>query len=487
MQSDSKKNTTIFQTLIYKYQTMPVQARAAFWFLVCSFLQKGISVITTPIFTRLLSTAEYGQFSVFNSWKSIVNIIVTLNMSGGVYMQSLVKFDEERDKLSSSLQGLTTLLIAAWTVVYLLFRRFVDGYFGLTTTQMLLMLLMIWTSSVFSFWAAEQRVLMNYKGLVALTIVVSIAKPVLGIIFVCNSEDKVTARIFGLALVEILAFSWLFFAQIKKGKTLVSGKFWKYCLGLSVPLIPHYLSQTLLATADRIMINNMVSADKAGIYSLAYSISQIMTLFGTAIMDSISPWIFQKIKDDKAEDIPRIGYLTMILVAGLNVMFILLAPEVVKIFATSDYYEAIWVIPPIALSVLFTYAYDFFAKFEFYFEKTGYISVATMIGAALNVALNYVFINVFGYIAAGYTTLICYMMYTCLHYYFMKKLCKEHMPDKRIFDTRFLLLITVVSLVCGFGIMALYNLPLIRYALAAVILVIIYVKRDFVLKLRTLK
>ena len=44
---------------LQKYRNMSVQV-GSFWFLICSFLQKGISSITTPIFTRLLTTEEYG-------------------------------------------------------------------------------------------------------------------------------------------------------------------------------------------------------------------------------------------------------------------------------------------------------------------------------------------------------------------------------------------------------------------------------------------
>lgn len=71
--------------LIQKYKTLPVQVRASAWFLICSFLQKGISMITTPIFTRLLTTQEYGEFNVFNSWLSIVTVFVTLNLYNGVF------------------------------------------------------------------------------------------------------------------------------------------------------------------------------------------------------------------------------------------------------------------------------------------------------------------------------------------------------------------------------------------------------------------
>ena len=67
-----------------KYSSLPVQVRASLWFLITNFLQKAMSVISTPIFTRLLTTEQYGQYSVFASWMSIITVIVTLNISYGL-------------------------------------------------------------------------------------------------------------------------------------------------------------------------------------------------------------------------------------------------------------------------------------------------------------------------------------------------------------------------------------------------------------------
>lgn len=50
------------QKLVKKYTDLPIQVKASMWFFVCAFLQKGISFITTPIFTRLLSTSEYLEY-----------------------------------------------------------------------------------------------------------------------------------------------------------------------------------------------------------------------------------------------------------------------------------------------------------------------------------------------------------------------------------------------------------------------------------------
>lgn len=466
-----------------KYESLPVQVRASFWFLICSFLQKGISVITTPIFTRLLSTAEYGQYSVFDSWLKIITIFVSLNLYSGVYSQGLIKFSEDRKAFSSSLQGLTLTLAVIWTVIYLAFHDYWNSLFRLSTIQMLAMLVMIWSSSAFHLWTGEQRVEYRYQKLVIATLAVSVAKPAIGIVFVKLATDKVTARILGLALVEIVAYIGFFIVQIKRGKQFYSAKYWKHALAFNIPLIPHYLSQTVLNSADRIMIRDMVGASEAGIYSIAYQISQIMTLFNTALSHTLSPWIYQKIKDNKATDIAKIGYMTLGIIAFVNLAVIVIAPEAVAIFAPKAYYDAIWVIPPVTMSVLFLFSYDLFAKFEFYYEKTKLIALASALGTLLNVGLNYVFIKLYGYYAAGYTTLFCYMAYVLFHYLFMRKICRDYMNGEYVYNTRILLALYAVFLILGFGLMATYNYPYVRYGIIAVIVILMIIMRKKIIAL----
>ena len=134
----------MIRKLIDKYNSFPLQVKASFWFLICAFLQKGIISITTPIFTRLLSTEEYGHYSVFLSWQTILTNIITLNLFSGMFVQGLVKFDDHKLKFASAMQGLTLTLTAGWTIIYLLFRNFWNNLFELSTVQMLSMIVIIW-------------------------------------------------------------------------------------------------------------------------------------------------------------------------------------------------------------------------------------------------------------------------------------------------------------------------------------------------------
>ena len=468
---------------LQQYKNLPVQMKASLWFLICSFMQKGIATITTPIFTRILTTAEYGEFSVFNSWMQIITPIVCLNLFSGVYSQGLVKFEEDRNRFSSSLQGLVLTLVAVWTVVYLVAADFWNKMFSLTTPEMLAMMLMICVSSAFSFWSMNQRVDFKYRKLVIFTLAASILQPTVSIIFMLHSNNKVLARIFGIAVVQFALYAWMFVDMMAKGKTFYSKRYWTYALRFNIPLLPHYLSMNALSSSDRIMIGNMVGTPEVGIYNLAYSISLIMTMFNNALLQTFEPWIYRKLKENKATDIAQVAYPCFFLIAGLNILLIMFAPEAIAIFAPASYQEAIWTVPSVALSVFFMFLYTFFATFEFYYEKTQYIAGATVGGALLNIGLNYICIQKFGYIAAGYTTLFSYMLFALLHYYFMRKICKEYLNDLRPYNAKIILGISAGCLVAGFGIMATYKNNMIRYAVIAALAVVLSCMRKKLVEL----
>ena len=434
-------------------------------------------MISTPIFTRLMSPAEYGRYGTWLSWQSIAMILVSLALSQGVHMQGLVKYESLREEFTSSLLGLTTLCVAVWLLLYLPLRTFWNGLMQLTTFQIVSMLLLIWTTATFQFWANEQRVVYSYRKLVIATLFVSLLKPILEIILVLHSTDKVAARILGVVLAELAVYSWMYVVEIKRGKKFYSKRFWLYALSFNIPLIPHYLSQVVLNSCDRIMIQRIIGDREAGIYNLAYSVSLIMTLFNTSLMQTISPWIYKKIKTNDIEDISQVAYTSLIFIAAVNLLLIVVGPEIVRFFAPEEYYEARWVIPPVALSVFFMFSYDLFAKFAFYYEKTRFIMIASVLGAVLNIILNYVCINRFGYIAAGYTTLICYMVYSFAHFIFMKKVCAQYCDGKIPYSARTLIIIAAVFVGTGLMLLLSYDHFAVRYSIFAAFLSGLFLKR----------
>ena len=205
-----------------------------------------------------------------------------------------------------------------------------------------------------------------------------------------------------------------------------------------------------------------------------------MQLFGTSISQSLQPWLFKKLKEKSYDGISNIMNLSLLLVAVLNLMLIILAPEAVSILAPKSYQEAIWIIPPLAASVVVMFFYQHFVNVEFFFEESRITSAASIGAALLNVGLNYWLIPKFGYLAAGYTTLASYSVFGAVHYIFMCLVCKKNDCPKTIFDIKIMLLIMAMFAGVTVAVAIGYTHLWLRLAVLAIILILLIVKRKVV-------
>lgn len=459
------------------YSNLSSPIKASIWFTICSVLQKGIGLLTMPIFTRLLTTEQYGLFTVYNSWYAIISVIATLNLSEGVYNNGLTKFSNDRKKYTSSLQGLSTFLTTILLIIYLINIKFWNSILELSTFFMILMFAEMYFVPAYSFWVVGQRYNYKYKKLVIVTLLITISIAVSGIIGVSLTVYKAEARVFTNVLVYVLVGMIFYIYNLYKGKALVNAKYWKFAFRFNIFLVPHYLSMTILNQADRIMISQMAGKHEAAIYSVAYTVSSIMTIVTSAINSSFIPFTYKALKGKDYKAIGKNANSLLILVGGMCVLAMAFGPEIVGLFATSEYYDAIWIIPPVATSVYFIFLYPLFGNIEFYFEKTKYIAIASCCGAILNIVLNYIFINIFGYYAAGYTTLACYIIFSFAHYYFYKKILKEELPYIKIYNVRIILGISISLLIMMVIMTVTYKYRLLRYSIIFILLVIAIIKR----------
>lgn len=460
----------MLKKLIEKYKQIPMTVKASFWFLICGFIQRGIALITTPIFSRLLSTSEYGDFSVYTSWYNIIIIFASLNLASGVYMRGLVKYEEDKDGFTGSLQCLYMLTTSLCFVIYMLFQGKWNAFFGLPSSYVYAMFVDILAATAYHFWSTGQRVDFKYRKLVIVTMLNAILRPGMGIVMIyVFPNHRLEARIFSMVAMDAIIFAPFFFGIFRKGLGVFSTKYWKYALAFNLPLVPHYLSQIVLNQSDRIMIKSMQGSDVAGIYSLAYSVASIMTIVNTAVINTLTPWMYKKMKKEEYKEIGTNTIPLLVLIAFANFVLVAFAPEAVAIMAPKSYYDAIWVIPPVAASTFFIFMYSLFSRFEFYYEKTRFMMVASVCGAVANLLLNYLLIPVFGYYAAGYTTLFCYILYCVGHYLLMRRINKRLMGGVKVYNTKLILGITLAFVaLCGIT-MCFYNHLILRILLFTVV------------------
>lgn len=483
MEGLNVKMNSIITDSLNSYKKLSAPVKASIWFIICNIIQKGISLLTTPIFTRILTTEQYGTYSIYQSWYSIIFIFATLNLYAGVYNNGLTKYSEDKDSLTSSLQGLSTTVTVGLFILYLTNMNFWNDLLDLSSLFIFAMFIELLFGPAYSFWMVKQRYDYKYKKVVLVTIILAIGSPVLGIITVISTTYKAEARILSYVFLQVIVGLVFYIYNAKKGKKFFDAKYWKFALAFNLPLIPHYLSMTLLNQLDRIMISRMIGSSEAAIYSVAYTIAMMMNIITNAVNNSFIPYTYKGIKENNYEGIRNNSNLLIILIGGVCVIAMAFGPELIKLFATEEYYDAIWVIPPVAASVYFMFLYPLFANVEFYFEKTKLIMVASCLGAIANIILNYIFIDKLGYYAAGYTTLICYILFSFSHYIFYKKILKQNIPEiSNLYDIKFIILFSLLVIVAMIGMTIVYEHLIIRYSIVLVVFILALLNKNKIIQ-----
>lgn len=455
--------TDMVISLKNKYNNAPTPVKASLWFVVCNILQNGISLISTPIFTRLLTTEQYGVYSVYQSWYNIIAIFATLNLYCGVFNNGLTKFPERKNEFISSMQGLSTLLTIGLFFVYIISSGFWNHVLQLDTIYVVLIFVQLLFVPAYQFWSVAQRYEYRYRTLVAITLLIAFFSPVLGVVAVLNVEHKAEARVFSYVLVQVAVGLILYIRNAKQGKRWFVKDFWLYALKFNIPLLPHYLSQIILQQSDRIMINNMVGTGEAAIYSVAYTLSTLMILVTNAINNAFVPYSYQCLQKGKHEDLRKNANILLVLVAICCMITVFVGPELIALLASKEYREAKWIIPPVSVSVYFMFLYNLFGNVEFFYEKTKFTMIASCIAAGMNILLNFIFIKRFGYVAAGYTTMACYAIYAFAHGILCEHISKIETKAGKIYDARRILVLSVVFSLLIIACNILYVHNILRY------------------------
>lgn len=465
------------KNLINKWYTMPDTAKASIAFVISSFVLKGIVFISTPVFTRIINTAEYGIIAEYNSWMSIMEVAALLGLtSAGIINVGLNDYRDCRDKYLSVLMTIcNTMTIVVFGIVFMI-QYLLDRQLFLPTNLWILMLIYFIFNPAQIFWLSRQRYEYKYKLAVIITVCSSVLSQIVSLICVLNAKTDNLAEIkLWSSNITMLVFSVpIYFYILFKGKKLFDKEIWKTTVMFALSLLPHYMAQHIMSGSDRIMIANLAGKADAGIYSIVLNVYVIATVMWSAVNASLIPFIYECLNKNKYDRINR-TVIPVIMVYGLFcILIVIIAPEIIRFLAPPEYYSGIYSVPPIMATAFFTALYNIYATIEFYHKKSLYISIATITAAAVNIALNALLIPRFGFTAAAYTTLISNIILVFVHYIGYRK---SH-PEK-VYNDKALFLISTGCVISCEAVNLLYINNAVRYiiVLSICILAIVFRKK----------
>lgn len=464
------KKNILFSGLVKKYRSLSIEMRAAWWFVFCSMLPHVISVVATTVFTRILTIDDYGLASNYTAWYSIVSVIITLNLNAGVYNNAMMKYKDERDAYDSATMGLSIAAGLVGGSMLLVFHRAFSVLTSLPFTLLVCMALQCLFYNPYGCWLSRARYEYRYRSVIKITLITSIASPLLSVGAILLFDDKAVAKVWGQYLIFIILGVVLYLSSYFKKHSLFNKEIWTYELKFNLPLIPHYLSLVLLNQSDKAMITAMCGPGDTAIYSVAYSTSALILVFNSSITQAMTPWAYEKMKEKKDGEIQKSIVYLYILMASIIGVFILLAPEAIRILAGANYVRSIHLIPSLATTMYFIFLYNMYSILEFFHERTKPVMVCSLITAALNLALNYIFIGKYGYVAASITTLVCYIFNSVLHVAVVYRLNREFHKGCDVFRVRLSLTIGVFLIVFSVICTKLYQYLLVRWCLLGILM-----------------
>ena len=456
------------------YNKLPVAAKASVIYLVTNFIQRGVAFVLSPIFIRMMSAEEYGNMSVYYTDAQLVGTLAMFSLGAGCFDVGMQNYKNDRYRFLFSILILSNAItVITWAFFGGMFPL-VGNYLKVTRPLVVCMFVEFLLQPAFMFWTRAERYVFKYRMPAFLTVIGAVLSSCASIVAICFFPNcKVEARVWAavICMIPVYIFFWVYLG--KKANFKIDFVYIKFAFLFNLPLIPHYLSCFVLNSSDRIMIANICGSEDAAYYSLAYNVAAIVSLIWTSINSAIVPYVFDKYEKKEYKTVSKNVLPVLSCFAVICLVIVLMAPEVIKLLGTDEYYQAVYVIPPVVGGMFFQALYFLFTNVLYYYKKPKIVMIASVSTAILNIWLNSIFIRKFGFVAAGYTTLVCFMIQALLDYFVARKVVGQD-----IYSKRYLLLLSLLVIIVSMVANVLYSFLVFRYFFVIVMCFVLFMMRS---------
>lgn len=397
---------------------MKRQNRVAFFNILSTLLLRGISIFTMPLFTRLLGTGNYGISNVYATWTAAFAIVFTLQTQATLVNARVEYPLEEQKKYQSSVMALSMGTFLACSAVVLIFLRPISHAMKLSEILVVLMLVQSFgtfcvnflnTKFIYEFKAGWNMLLSVGISLVTLGLSLALILPMPKELNYYGriGATAATYAIFGIPACVLILF---------QGKTLIRPDYWRFCLALAVPAVFYNLSDLVLGHSDSIMVQQMLGESQVGVYGAAFAFGGVLFTIFQALNNSWTPFFFEDMKQGNRENILTNAKNFLELFTVLSLGFILLTPEVYRMFVAEDFWEGTGLIPIFVGGYFFNFLCTFPVNFDYYHKQTKVVAAVTIFCTLVNLGLNYILIRAMGMAGAAVATMASHGLQLGLHY-----------------------------------------------------------------------
>ena len=456
--------------------------KAGIGYTIGNYLLKGLSFLSVPVFSKLLSTTEYGRYNTFVSYEGILFVLIGAAIHSS-YKNARYKYGTFEENVATendyhTFVSVTILFevisFAVWLLTVNILGNVLSSWLGLDLLSLNLLVVYSFSTAILTCYNTDISIRYQYKSFLVIAGLNAVGNILLSVFLVLTlfNNDRYMGRIIGTALPVFLIAMYIVWYYWRNRKPKHVKSFLKWGLSYSLPIVPHGISQVILSRFDVIMITRMIGEHESGIYSFAYNIFMIVSVTMTSLSSAWSPWFYERMHEKNYESIKKYSRYYILGIAVFCALLILLGPELIFILSlgSSKYAASVYCSIPIIAGGFFAFLYNLPADIEYYYGKTKFIALGTTLAAVINIVLNAIFIQKYGYIAAAYTTLVTYALYFVFHY-----LLYRHIEKEKVFSLAAILVSVFIVMISSGIALVTIGAPLIRIGLALILLAVLLV------------
>ena len=418
----------------------------SFLFAIGSIGSKAISFFMLPLYTRMLTTSDYGQLDILQTTISLLIPLVTFQVVEAVFRFSVDMRDE--DSASKVLTNGIFLCLIGMLITVLLFPIFnnFEPFATYTTMFYLIMFLTIFHGIIKQFVRGLEKI----KTFVAADLIYTGSFVTFNIVFLVNLRMGLRGYFLSMVLAHLVAIIVLIiFANVFKYLNLKSfnRKLLKTMLIYSIPLIPNGLMWWVMNVSDRYILTYFLGFDATGIYSVSYKFPSLITLMNSIFFMAWQLSAMQEYGKEGYDNFYKniFGVLSSFLLLITAVVLLILKP-LMSVFVADAFYESWKYVPLLLAGTVFQAFSSFFGTNYTASKKTKGAFTTSVYGAIVNIGINLLLIPIWGIQAAAFSTMLAYLTMWLLRLFDTKKFVKIKIDWKSLIFSIVLIDIQIVGL-----------------------------------------
>ena len=439
--------------------------KAGMGYTIGNILIKGVTFITLPLFSRLMSTSAFGIFRTYVAYENIISVLLGLGMYASI-KNANIDYKEHINDYVKTICIVSVIWFLICLIGSVVFHRLIYEVGGFVIPGMCMLLFHSLGSTMIQISNARLAIEYNYRGYLCVSGINVLGNVAISLLLICTffSNNRGYGRIIGYAFPVVCIGIYIFIKNCIGNKAKFNYVMAKAGLAFGIPLVWHLLSQTIESQIDRIMIERYIGTAETGIYSFIYTIAIVLQVIFYSTDNVWSVWFFEQMQQNNMEKIKKVSKKYICLIGYFAFGMLMCSKEIIEVMGGEKYREGLAVFGPILVGIYLLFLYTLPVCVEYYYKKTTYIAIITVISAITNVGLNALAIPKYGYVAAAYTTFISYLLTFIGHYTIARHILKKQRVENP-FNIGFFIVAIILIILTSKMAMLLKDMVILRYML----------------------